>query len=249
MLQRKRQSTYLGSDKEPASKTRCVATLQPYSGWKSLASVQVIFYTLWTLALPTSSMLWKSVQMEFSRGSKKGKNTPSNKILQKKSLLKKLIESVPAVDSHHCRKGTDQNPTQIQFVHQLNEPSGCWKKNEQGVLAGVQWLLPSHSLQTITLLSIDRTKTSAYCVHSYVNDEETNSLSTKMKEKFREHQKRRKESRAEKDGDKKEPKLTEVFLWRHLTCRLFSRHHVLPLHKSLQEKTRCIQLICLFLGW
>ena len=59
----------------------------------------------------------------------------------------------------------------------------------------------THSLQTITLLSIDQTKTSAYCVHSYVNDEETNSLSPDMKAKFREHQKRRQESRAEKDGD------------------------------------------------
>ena len=64
----------------------------------------------------------------------------------------------------------------------------------------------THSLQNVTLLSIDQTRTSAYCVHSYVTDEETNSLSPDMKEKFREHRKRRKESSAEKVGDKKEPK-------------------------------------------
>ena len=64
----------------------------------------------------------------------------------------------------------------------------------------------THLLQTLTSLSINQRKTHAYCVHSCVNDEETNSLSPDMKEKFREHQKRRKESRAEKDGDKKELK-------------------------------------------
>ena len=203
---------------------------------------------------------WKVYGWNFHRGRKKGKHTPSNKIPEKKSLLKKLIESFPAVESHHCKKGADnqknnnnnnKKPLRIQFVHQLNVPSGWWRRNEQGVPAGVQRLLPSHSLQTITLLSIDQTKTSACCVHSYVNDEETNSLSPDMKEKFREHQKRRKESRAEKDGGKKKkkPKQTKVFMWRHLTCRLFSRHYFLPLHNLLQEETRCIQLICLFLGW
>ena len=43
-------------------------------------------------------------------------------------------------------------------------------------------------------------------MHNYVHDEETNSVSPDMKEKFREHRKRRKESRAEKDGYKKKKK-------------------------------------------
>ena len=119
--------------------------------------------------------------------------------LQKRGRQKQQQQKTPN------KQTTTKNPPRIQFVHQLNVRSGCWRRNEQGVPAGVQRLLPSHLLQTITLLSIDQTKTSAYCVHSYVNDEETNPLSPDMK-KFREHQKRRKESRAEKDGDKKRAK-------------------------------------------
>ena len=165
---------------------------------------------------------------------------------QNPSRQSKVTTGKKGPTNKQTNKQTKTNPPRIQSVHQLNVPSGWWRRNEQGVPAGVQRLLPSHSLQTITLLSIDQTKTSAYCVHSYVNDEETNPLSPDMK-KFREHQKRRKESRAEKDGDKKkkkkEPKQTEVFMWRHLTCRLFSRHHVLPSPKSLQEETRYIQLM------
>ena len=72
-----------------------------------------------------------------------------------------------------------------------------------------------HTFVTDYNLAFHWPKTRAYCVHSCVNDEETNSLSPDMKEKFREHQKRRKESRAEKDGDKNEPKQMEVFMWRH----------------------------------
>ena len=237
-----------------------VATLQPYSGWKSLASVQVIFDTdsgHWHCLHPACS--WKVYGGNFHRGRKKGKHTP-NKIPEKKSLLKKFIESFPAVESHHCRKGADKqkenktnkkNPPRIQFVHQLNVPSGWWRRNEQGVPAGVQRLLPSHSLQTITLLSIDQTKTSAYCVHSYVNDEETNPLSPDMK-KFREHQKRRKESRAEKDGDKKKKKKSQSRrkslcgdIW-HAGC---SPDTTFCRRLSHYKRKLAIYNLCLFLGW
>ena len=125
------------------------------------------------------------------------------------------MESFPAVESHHCRKGADK---------QTNKQTNKNKNTSNPVCSSVKctkWMVKkkrtrgpsrcpaastSHSLQTTTLLSIDQTKTSAYCVHSYVNDEETKSLSPDMKEKFREHHKRRNESRAEKDGDKKRAK-------------------------------------------
>ena len=51
---------------------------------------------------------WKVYRWNFHRGRKKGKHTPSNKIPEKKSLLKKLIESFPAVESRHGRKGADK---------------------------------------------------------------------------------------------------------------------------------------------
>ena len=81
----------------------------------------------------------------FTGEERREKRTLSNKILgEKKSQLKKHIESFPGVKSHYSRKGTDKKIPRLQFARQLNVQSGCWKRNEQGVPAGVQQLLPAH---------------------------------------------------------------------------------------------------------
>ena len=49
----------------------------------------------------------------FTGEERKGKLTPY-KIPEKKSLLKKLIEPFPAVESHHCRKEADKQKRQQQ---------------------------------------------------------------------------------------------------------------------------------------
>ena len=126
MLQRKRQGHTLGSTNSlhlKHSKCGDTTTLQWVEVSCQCASHNFILSGHWHCLHPACS--GKVYRWNFHWGRKKGKHTSSDKIPEKKSLLKKLIESVPAVDSHHCRKGADKTPTQIQFVHQLNEPSGC----------------------------------------------------------------------------------------------------------------------------
>ena len=172
MLQRKRQAHTLGPTNSLHLKHAKCGDTTALQWWKSLTSVQVIVDTLWTLALPTSSMLLESVRMEFSPGKKEKKahsfwQNPREEITVKeayrilpggrKSPLQKRGRQTKE------KKNKQKNPPRIQFVHQLNVPSGWWRRNEQGVPAGVQRLLPSHSLQTITLLSIDQRPVLTVC--------------------------------------------------------------------------------------
>ena len=160
--------------------------------------------------MPSSSMLLKTVKMAFFTGGRK--KSKAHSVWQNPRG-----EEITVKETHSILPGGQKSLLQKRDRQKKSSTPVCpstkcteWMLKKKGTRGPSRCPAASTgtlSLQTITLLSIDQTKeTSAYCVHSCVNDEETKSLSPDMKEKFREHQKRRKESSAEKVGDKKEPK-------------------------------------------
>ena len=102
----------LKSDKQLVSKTRYVWRHYNFTVGGSLLPVckSFLIQTLGTGHAYIQHAVENREDGIFTGEERRGRRTPSNKIPEeKKSQLKKRVESFPAVESHHCRKGTDKN--------------------------------------------------------------------------------------------------------------------------------------------